>query len=54
MIGSERMKVTDIWKDTNRMLRGITNPIIIDPSRMDLLAKTIVSESMKLGQATGY
>jgi hypothetical protein len=52
MIGSERMKLTDIYRDTKRTLRGITNPIVIDPSRMDLLAKTIVSESMKIGQST--
>ncbi|MEA2071818.1 MAG: hypothetical protein U9O98_11090 [Asgard group archaeon] len=51
LIGSERMKLTDIWRDTKRTLRGITNPIIIDPSRMDLLAQTIVKESMRLGQA---
>ncbi|MBN1329701.1 MAG: hypothetical protein JXA54_09535 [Candidatus Heimdallarchaeota archaeon] len=52
LIGSERMKYTDIWQDTRRALRGITYPVIIDPSRMDELAKTIVMESMRLGQST--
>jgi hypothetical protein len=51
IIGSERMKLTDIFRDTQRALRGITYPIVIDPSRMDVLAKTIVTESMRLGQA---
>ncbi|MHA1220576.1 MAG: hypothetical protein ACTSQB_02470, partial [Candidatus Heimdallarchaeota archaeon] len=52
LIGSERMKLTDIWQDTRRALRGTTYPVIIDPSRMDELAKTIVTESMRLGQST--
>ncbi|NHJ05007.1 MAG: hypothetical protein EAX90_09295 [Candidatus Heimdallarchaeota archaeon] len=52
LIGSERMKLTDIYQDTRRTLRGITYPIVIDPSRMDVLAKTIVTESMRLGQST--
>ncbi len=52
LIGSERMKLTDIWQDTRRALRGITYPIVINPSRMDVLAKTIVTESMRLGQST--
>jgi len=52
LIGSERMRLTDIWRDTLRTLRGITYPIVIDPSRMDVLAKTIVTESMRLGQTT--
>jgi hypothetical protein len=51
MIGSERMKLTDLYRDTRRTLRGITYPIVIDPSRMDVLAKTIVTESMRLGQS---
>ncbi|MHA2358538.1 MAG: vWA domain-containing protein [Candidatus Heimdallarchaeaceae archaeon] len=54
LIGSERMKLTDIWRDTLRTLRGITYPIVIDPSRMDVLARTIVTESMRLGQTTSY
>ncbi|MCE7746167.1 MAG: hypothetical protein GPJ52_13640 [Candidatus Heimdallarchaeota archaeon] len=52
LIGSERMKLTDIWQDTKRTLRGITYPVVIDPSRMDVLAKTIVTESLRLGQST--
>jgi len=52
LIGSERMKLTDIWQDTRRTLRGITYPVVIDPSRMDVLAKTIVTESLRLGQST--
>ena len=52
LIGSERMKLTDLYRDTRRTLRGITYPIVIDPSRMDVLAKTIVTESMRLGQST--
>jgi len=52
MIGSERLKLTDLWNDTRRTLRGITYPIVIDPSRMDVLAKTIVTESMRLGQSS--
>ncbi|MFW9922528.1 MAG: hypothetical protein ACFFDW_04470 [Candidatus Thorarchaeota archaeon] len=52
LIGSERMKLTDIYRDSRRTLRGITTPIVIDPSRMDMLAKTIVTESMRLGQST--
>lgn len=52
LIGSERMRLTDIWSDTLRTLRGITYPIVIDPSRMDVLARTIVTESMRLGQTT--
>ncbi|NHJ85310.1 MAG: VWA domain-containing protein [Asgard group archaeon] len=51
MIGSERMRLTDIWQDTRRTLRGITYPVLIDPSRMDVLARTIVTESMRLGQS---
>ncbi|TET32775.1 MAG: hypothetical protein E3J70_00565 [Candidatus Heimdallarchaeota archaeon] len=52
LIGSERMKLTDVWQDTRRTLRGITYPVVIDPSRMDVLAKTIVTESLRLGQST--
>ncbi|MCF2143145.1 MAG: VWA domain-containing protein [Candidatus Heimdallarchaeota archaeon] len=51
IIGSERLKLTDLYRDTRRALRGITYPIVIDPSRMDVLAKTIVTESMRLGQS---
>ncbi|MBD3189370.1 MAG: hypothetical protein GF308_01940 [Candidatus Heimdallarchaeota archaeon] len=51
IIGSQRLKLTDLWRDTRRALRGITYPIVINPSRMDLLAKTIVTESMKIGQS---
>ncbi len=52
MIGSERLRHTDLWRDTRRALRGIAYPVIIDPSRMDILAKTIITESMRLGQST--
>ena len=41
--GSEK---SPIYKDTERMLRGITQPILVDPAKLEHLASQIARESL--------
>ena len=45
-MGPESLKSKEIYAHTVQMLKGITVPILIDPSQINKLGEQILQESM--------
>ncbi len=47
LMGTESLRKKEIFSHTKQMLKGITEPILIDPAQIDKLSEQILKESMK-------
>lgn len=47
LMAREKFRSTDLFNDTREMLKGITRPILIDPTQVDQLGARIIQEAMR-------
>ena len=47
LMAREKFRESNLFKDTQEMLKGITRPILIDPTEVDKLGAKIIRETMR-------